>query len=89
MIIKQNGQSDRQAGVAYANLLLTTQGQELITNAGFLTLPIARSKEILKSTYFQLRKILASTVLPRMNMIAHSPFGYVHEHTRYALPLHS
>jgi len=28
VIVKQNGQSDQQAGVAYANLLLTNQGQE-------------------------------------------------------------
>ncbi len=38
VIIKQNGQSDQQAGVAYTNLLLTTQGQELITKAGFVSI---------------------------------------------------
>lgn len=38
VIVKQNGQSDQQAGVAYANLLLTTQGQELITKAGFVSI---------------------------------------------------
>jgi len=38
VIVKQNGQSDQQAGVAYANLLLTNQGQELITNAGFVSI---------------------------------------------------
>lgn len=38
VIVKQNGQSDEQAGIAYANLLLTTQGQELITKAGFVSI---------------------------------------------------
>ncbi|MBD2353469.1 PstS family phosphate ABC transporter substrate-binding protein [Tolypothrix sp. FACHB-123] len=36
VIIKQNGQSDQLAGEAYANWLLTNQGQELITKAGFV-----------------------------------------------------
>jgi phosphate transport system substrate-binding protein len=36
VIIKQNGQADQQAGEAYASLLLTTQGQDLITKAGFV-----------------------------------------------------
>jgi phosphate transport system substrate-binding protein len=36
VVVKQNGQKDEQAGVAYANLLLTEQGQELITLAGFV-----------------------------------------------------
>jgi phosphate transport system substrate-binding protein len=36
VIVKQNGQADQQAGEAYANLLLTTQGQELITKTGFV-----------------------------------------------------
>ncbi|NET00344.1 MAG: PstS family phosphate ABC transporter substrate-binding protein [Sphaerospermopsis sp. SIO1G1] len=36
VIVKQNGQTEEQAGVAYANLLLTEQGQELITKAGFV-----------------------------------------------------
>ena len=36
VIIKQNGQSDQQAGEAYANWLLTPQGQELIEKAGFV-----------------------------------------------------
>ncbi|MDX2241919.1 MAG: substrate-binding domain-containing protein [Leptolyngbyaceae cyanobacterium bins.302] len=36
VVIKQNGQSEQQAGDAYANLLLTNQGQELIQNAGFV-----------------------------------------------------
>jgi len=31
VIVKQNGQTE-QAGIAYANLLLTNQGQELHTN---------------------------------------------------------
>lgn len=38
VIIKQNGQLDEQAGEAYANLLLTDQGQELIKKAGFVPL---------------------------------------------------
>lgn len=36
VIVKQNHQSDQQAGEAYANLLLTSQGQELISRAGFI-----------------------------------------------------
>lgn len=36
VVVKQNGQIEQQAGVAYANLLLTQQGQELITQAGFV-----------------------------------------------------
>ncbi|MBD2296172.1 PstS family phosphate ABC transporter substrate-binding protein [Anabaena sphaerica FACHB-251] len=36
VVVKQNGQTEEQAGVAYANLLLTEQGQELITQAGFV-----------------------------------------------------
>ncbi|WP_413199440.1 PstS family phosphate ABC transporter substrate-binding protein [Nostoc piscinale] len=38
VIVKQNGQADQQAGEAYANLLLTDQGQELIAKAGFVRL---------------------------------------------------
>ncbi|WP_017318454.1 PstS family phosphate ABC transporter substrate-binding protein [Mastigocladopsis repens] len=38
VIIKQNGQEDEQAGRAYAALLLSAQGQELIKNAGFISL---------------------------------------------------
>lgn len=38
VIVKENGQIDQQAGLAYANLLLTTQGQDLITKAGFVSL---------------------------------------------------
>jgi phosphate transport system substrate-binding protein len=38
VIIKQNGQPDQQAGEAYANLLLTNQGQDLLTKAGFVRL---------------------------------------------------
>ena len=37
VIVKDNGR-DRQAGEAYANLLLSTQGQELITKAGFVSI---------------------------------------------------
>jgi phosphate transport system substrate-binding protein len=36
VIVKQNGQTDQQAGETYANLLLTDQGQKLITQAGFV-----------------------------------------------------
>jgi phosphate transport system substrate-binding protein len=36
VVVKQNGQAEEQAGVAYANLLLTEQGQELITQTGFV-----------------------------------------------------
>lgn len=38
VIIKQNGQLDEQAGEAYARLLLTNQGQDLIEKAGFVRL---------------------------------------------------
>ncbi|NEO31255.1 MAG: phosphate ABC transporter substrate-binding protein [Symploca sp. SIO3C6] len=38
VIVKENGQVDQQAGLAYANLLLTTQGQDLLTKAGFVSL---------------------------------------------------
>ncbi|MDF5711576.1 MAG: PstS family phosphate ABC transporter substrate-binding protein [Nostoc sp. S4] len=36
VIVKQNNQTDQQAGEAYANWLLTSQGQELIEKAGFV-----------------------------------------------------
>lgn len=37
VIVKQNGQSsDQQAGETYANLLLTEQGQDLISKTGFV-----------------------------------------------------
>ena len=36
VVVKQNGQIDERAGVAYANFLLTNQGQELMTRAGFV-----------------------------------------------------
>ncbi|MBO3460088.1 substrate-binding domain-containing protein [Aetokthonos hydrillicola Thurmond2011] len=38
VVVKQNNQVDQQAGVAYAQLLLTAQGQELIKKAGFVSL---------------------------------------------------
>lgn len=38
VIVKENGQSDQQAGEAYVNLLLTAQGQTLITEAGFVSI---------------------------------------------------
>ena len=36
VIVKENGQDDEKAGFAYANLLLTNQGQDLISEAGFV-----------------------------------------------------
>ncbi|MBD1929322.1 PstS family phosphate ABC transporter substrate-binding protein [Trichocoleus sp. FACHB-90] len=36
VIVKLNGQVDQQAGEAYANLLLTQQGQQLLEEAGFV-----------------------------------------------------
>jgi phosphate transport system substrate-binding protein len=36
VVIKQNGQADQQAGEAYAQLLLTLQGQESLRRAGFV-----------------------------------------------------
>lgn len=36
VIVKENGQIDEQAGDAYANFLLTEQGQELIEQTGFV-----------------------------------------------------
>ena len=36
VVVKQNGQIDEQAGLAYAKLLLTQEGQELISKAGFV-----------------------------------------------------
>lgn len=38
VIVKQNNGIDQQAGTAYANLLLTTEGQRLIEQAGFVPL---------------------------------------------------
>jgi phosphate transport system substrate-binding protein len=36
VVVKQNGQIEQQAGEAYAKLLQSQQGQELITRAGFV-----------------------------------------------------
>jgi phosphate transport system substrate-binding protein len=36
VIVKQNGQIEEKAGESYANLLLTTQGKDLLTKAGFI-----------------------------------------------------
>jgi phosphate transport system substrate-binding protein len=36
VVVKQNGQIEQQAGETYANFLLTEQGQELITQTGFV-----------------------------------------------------
>jgi phosphate transport system substrate-binding protein len=36
VIIKQNNRNEQQAGEAYANFLLTSQGQDLIAKAGFV-----------------------------------------------------
>ncbi|OUL18420.1 phosphate ABC transporter substrate-binding protein [Nostoc sp. RF31YmG] len=38
VVVKENGQFEQQAGEAYANLLLTNQGQELLDKAGFVRL---------------------------------------------------
>ncbi|HEY9900959.1 MAG TPA: PstS family phosphate ABC transporter substrate-binding protein [Candidatus Sericytochromatia bacterium] len=38
VIVKQNGQDDQRAGEAYAQLLLTAQGQQLITKTGFVSI---------------------------------------------------
>lgn len=38
VVVKQNGQIDQQAGEAYANLLLTDQGQKLLAQAEFVRL---------------------------------------------------
>ncbi len=38
VVVKKNDQIDEQAGVAYANLLLTDEGQKLISKAGFVRL---------------------------------------------------
>ncbi|MBA3922440.1 MAG: phosphate ABC transporter substrate-binding protein, partial [Nostocaceae cyanobacterium] len=38
VILKQNGQTDQEAGYAYANWLLTPQGQGLVEKAGFVRL---------------------------------------------------
>ncbi len=40
IVVKQNGGIEEQAGEAYANFLLTAQGQEMIAKSGFL--PIRR-----------------------------------------------
>lgn len=39
IIIKQNGGIDQQAGIAYTNLLSSEQGQQMIEQAGFVTMP--------------------------------------------------
>ncbi|HLO88515.1 MAG TPA: PstS family phosphate ABC transporter substrate-binding protein [Nostocaceae cyanobacterium] len=36
VVVKQNGQNEEKAGIAYANFLLTDQGQELIAQSGFV-----------------------------------------------------
>ncbi|MCG8366106.1 MAG: phosphate ABC transporter substrate-binding protein, partial [Pseudanabaenales cyanobacterium] len=38
VIVKQNNQTDQQAGEAYARLILTSQGQELISKVGFVSI---------------------------------------------------
>lgn len=43
VIVKQNGQTEQQVGTAYANLLLTSQGQELLTKSGFISIRDANS----------------------------------------------
>ena len=36
VVVKQNNGAEQQAGEAYANLLLSAQGQELVSQAGFV-----------------------------------------------------
>jgi phosphate transport system substrate-binding protein len=36
VILKRDGKLDEQAGVAYANLLLSDEGQALVKKAGFV-----------------------------------------------------
>jgi phosphate transport system substrate-binding protein len=36
VVIKQNGQTEEKAGEAYANFILTNEGQELVSKAGFV-----------------------------------------------------
>jgi phosphate transport system substrate-binding protein len=36
VIVKANGRAEEQAGNAYAELLLTKQGQDAIANVGFV-----------------------------------------------------
>ena len=38
VIVREDGQPDQQAGEAYANLLLTQQGQTLLNEAGFVSI---------------------------------------------------
>lgn len=38
VIVKENGQQDEQAGLAYARLLLSEQGQQLIDESGFVSI---------------------------------------------------
>ena len=38
VIVKENGAAEQQAGEAYANFLLSSQGQDLITKAGFVSI---------------------------------------------------
>ncbi|MBW4472883.1 MAG: PstS family phosphate ABC transporter substrate-binding protein [Stenomitos rutilans HA7619-LM2] len=38
VVVKQNGAAEQQAGEAYANFLLTPQGQSLIKKAGFVSI---------------------------------------------------
>jgi phosphate transport system substrate-binding protein len=35
-VLKRDGKLDEQAGVAYANLLLSDEGQKLVKQAGFM-----------------------------------------------------
>lgn len=38
VIVKENNQAEEEAGIAYANLLLSKQGQELISKTGFVSI---------------------------------------------------
>jgi len=38
VVIKRDGRLDEQAGVAYTNMILSNEGQELVEKAGFVPL---------------------------------------------------
>ena len=38
VVVRRDGTVEEQAGIAYSNLLLTNQGQQIIKNAGFVPL---------------------------------------------------
>jgi phosphate transport system substrate-binding protein len=42
VVVRQDGTTDEQAGIAYANLLLTAEGQQIVKKAGFVPLRYSR-----------------------------------------------